>query len=76
MFCEVFEIFSFKLYSYFNIKGKKGKMVPLRSIEAHLGDRRYSSCSFVTSSLEGSEWSASRPGRTLPPGKEPQVPTV
>jgi hypothetical protein len=46
-------------------------VVPLRSIEAHLGDRRYISYSFLTSALEGGEWSASRPGRTLPPGKEP-----
>jgi hypothetical protein len=50
----------------------KGKAVPLRSIEAHLGDRRYSSCSFLTSALEGDEWSASRPGRSLPPGIEPR----
>jgi hypothetical protein len=55
---------------------KKGKVVPLRSIEAHLGDKRCSSYSFLTSALEGGEWSASRPGRTLPPGKEPPVPTV
>jgi hypothetical protein len=56
-------------------KGKR-KAVPLRSIEAHLGDRRYSSYSFLTSALEGGEWSASRPGRALPPDKEPPVPTV
>jgi hypothetical protein len=49
----------------------KGKAVPLRSIEAHLGDRRYNSYSFLTSALEGGEWSASRPGRALTPGKEP-----
>jgi hypothetical protein len=55
---------------------KKGKAVPLRSIEAHLGDRRYSSYSFLSLALEGGEWSASRPGRALPPGKEPPVPTV
>jgi hypothetical protein len=54
----------------------KGKAVPLRSIEAHLGDRRYSSYSFLSSTIEGGEWSASRPGRALPPGKEPPVPTV
>jgi hypothetical protein len=54
----------------------KGKAVPLRSIEAHLGDRRYSSYSFLTSALEGGEWSASRPGHALPAGKEPPVPTV
>jgi hypothetical protein len=52
------------------------KVVPLRSIEAHLGDRRYSSYSFLTSALEGGEWSASRPGRALFPEKEPPVPIV
>jgi hypothetical protein len=51
-------------------------VVPLRSIEAHLGERRYSSYSFLTSALEGGEWSASRPSCALPPGKEPPVPTV
>jgi hypothetical protein len=56
-------------------KKGKGKVVPLRSIKAHLGDRRYSSYSFLTSALEGGEWSASRPGSALPPGKESQVPT-
>jgi hypothetical protein len=39
-----------------------------------LGERRYSSYSFLTSALDGGEWSASRPGRALPPGKEPPVP--
>jgi hypothetical protein len=37
------------------------------------GERRYSS-SFTTSELDGVEWSASRPGRALPPGKGPPVP--
>jgi hypothetical protein len=41
-----------------------------------LGDRRYSSYSFLTSALERGEWSASCPGRALPPGKEPPVPSV
>jgi hypothetical protein len=41
-----------------------------------LGERRYSSYSFLTSALEGGEWSASRPGRALPPRKEPPVPIV
>jgi hypothetical protein len=40
------------------------------------GKRRYSSYSFLTSALDGGEWSASRPGRALPPGKGPPVPTV
>jgi hypothetical protein len=56
------------------IKGKK--VVPLCSIEVHLGERRYSTYSFLTSALEGGEWSASRPGRTLPAGKESLVPIV
>jgi len=29
----------------------------------------------MTAALEGAEWSAARPGRTLPPGKDP-VPTL
>jgi hypothetical protein len=41
-----------------------------------LGERRYSSYSFLTSALDGGEWSASRPGRDLPPGKGPPVPIV
>jgi hypothetical protein len=36
----------------------------------------YSSYSFTTSAVEGGEWSASRPGLALPPGKGPPVPTV
>jgi hypothetical protein len=39
-------------------------------------ERKYSSYSFLTSELDGGEWSASRPGRALPPGKEPAVPIV
>jgi hypothetical protein len=31
------------------------------------GERRYSSYSFLTSALDGGEWSATRPGRALPP---------
>jgi hypothetical protein len=34
---------------------------------------RYSSYSFFTSVLDGGEWSESRPGRTLPRGKDPIV---
>jgi hypothetical protein len=38
------------------------------------GERRYSSYSYLTSALDGGEWSESRPGRALPPGKGPPVP--
>jgi hypothetical protein len=40
------------------------------------GERRYSSYSFMNSALDGGEWSASRPGRSLPPGKGPPLPIV
>jgi hypothetical protein len=37
---------------------------------------RYTLYSFLTSAVDGGEWSASRPGRALPPGKGPPVPIV
>jgi hypothetical protein len=40
------------------------------------GGEEYSSYSFTTSPLDGGKWLASRPGRALPPGKEPPVPIV
>jgi hypothetical protein len=40
-----------------------------------MGERRYSSYSYLTSVLDGGEWSASRPGRASQLGKEPPVPT-
>jgi hypothetical protein len=39
-----------------------------------LVERMYSSYSFTTSTLDGGEWSASRPGRALHPGKGPRYP--
>jgi hypothetical protein len=32
----------------------------------HMGGGRYSSYSYLTSALDGGEWSVSRPGRALP----------
>jgi hypothetical protein len=43
----------------------------------HVGtweERRYSSYSFLTSALDGGEWSTSRPGRDLTRGKDPRYP--
>jgi hypothetical protein len=40
------------------------------------GRGRYSSHSFLTSALDGGEWSASRPGRPYPRGKDPRHPFV
>jgi hypothetical protein len=51
------------------------KAVPLHATKA-LEERRYSSYSFLTSALDGGEWSASRPDRALAPRKGPQVPIV
>jgi hypothetical protein len=39
-----------------------------------MGERRYSSHSYLTLALDGGEWSASCPSRALPPGKGPLVP--
>jgi hypothetical protein len=39
------------------------------------GESKYSSYSFLTSALDGVEWSASRPGRALP-RERPPVPIV
>jgi hypothetical protein len=52
----------------------KGKAVPLHTYGGKGG--MYSSYSFTTSQLDGGEWSTSRPGRALPPGKGPPVPIV
>jgi hypothetical protein len=52
--------------------GIETKAVPLHVMEG-LG-WRYSSYSFSTSTLDKDEWSASRPGRALAPGKGPRYP--
>jgi hypothetical protein len=44
------------------------------TLRRRLGERMYSSYSFSTSALDGGEWSASRPGRALVPGKWPPLP--
>jgi hypothetical protein len=44
-------------------------VVPLHSIEAHLGESRYSTYSLLTLAVDGGEWSSSRPGRALPLGE-------
>jgi hypothetical protein len=54
------------------IKGKS-KAVPLHTYGGE-GGEEYSSCSFITSALDGGEWSASRADRALSPGKGPPTP--
>jgi hypothetical protein len=63
------------IYLYTHSKSKS-KAVPLHAMEALGGERRYSSYSFTTSALDGSDWSASRQGRALPPGERTPVPNV
>jgi hypothetical protein len=63
------------LYKNVKIKVyKKSKAVPLHAMKAPGGGGRYSSYSYLTSALDGGEWSALRPGRALPPGKGSPVP--
>jgi hypothetical protein len=56
--------------------GIKAKAILLLHAKEALGGRGYRSCSFSTSAIDGGEWSASRPGRALAPGKGPPVPIV
>jgi hypothetical protein len=52
----------------------KSKAVPLHAMEGLGGRGGRAPTHTKTSALDGGEWSASRPGRSLPPGKGPPVP--
>jgi hypothetical protein len=52
-------------------KQSKAVLIPPSRLQ---GERRYSSFSFLISEVDGDEWLASRPGRALPPGKDPRYP--
>jgi hypothetical protein len=52
------------------------KSCPTTRHKGAWGERRYSSYSYSTSALDRGEWSASRPGRALAPGKGPLVPII
>jgi hypothetical protein len=54
-------------FTYFFVKVKHSHYTPME-------ERKYSSYSFMTSAVDGDEWSVSRPGCTLPLGKRPPVP--
>jgi hypothetical protein len=47
----------------------KGKAVPLHAMEAYGGRGGIAPTHTQPRPLDGGEWSASRPGRTLPPGE-------
>jgi hypothetical protein len=53
------------------ISTKKQKISPTTRHEDAWRERRYRSYSFLTTTLYGVEWSASRPSRALAPGKGP-----
>jgi hypothetical protein len=55
---------------------KKSKKQSLYTPWRRLGGEGYSSYSITTSALDWGEWSESRPGRALTPGKEPPVPII
>jgi hypothetical protein len=55
--------------------GAKSKAVPLHDIKARGGEDIYLLLIHDLGIRRG-EWSASRPGRALPPGKGPPVPIV
>jgi hypothetical protein len=60
------------LFACYIYKVNQSRYTPWR----RFGGEEYSSYSFTTSALYGGEWSASRPGRALPPEKRPPVPIV
>jgi hypothetical protein len=65
-----------KWRSRWNASEKRGRWIfPTNTYRALRVERRYSSYSFLTSALDGGEWSASRPGCALPPGRGPPEPT-
>jgi hypothetical protein len=56
-------------------KKKEAKVIPLQAMEEHEARGVIAnSYTFFTSALDGGEWSVSRPGRALPPGKGPRYP--
>jgi hypothetical protein len=62
--------------SYFEVQSAiKAKAALLHATEVH-GERGYSSYSFLTSELDGGEWSASCPSNALALGKGHPVPIV
>jgi hypothetical protein len=63
------------VYMILNCCKGKGKVVPVLSLSPtpwrRIGEWRYSSTNYLTSALDGGEWSASRPGRFTPRERAP-----
>jgi hypothetical protein len=58
-------------YNCYFIKEKVKLSCPATRHGGTWGEMRYSNYSYLTSALDGGEWSASCPGRALPPRKGP-----
>jgi hypothetical protein len=67
-------VYLLKELQLYILESLEAKAVPLHHTEELGGERMYSSYSLSTSALDGGEWSASRPGRALAPGKGPRYP--
>jgi hypothetical protein len=65
--------FEFKEFRPSSLYNNKAQAVPQHAMEG-LGGGDYSSYSFLTSALDGGEWSAAHPDRTLAPGNGPRYP--
>jgi hypothetical protein len=84
MGCNIFYgnfLKSIKIYSSYKYRRNKDINMQVRYVKLsyyHYAEakreRRYSSYSFLTSALDGGQWSASCPGRASPLGKDPQYP--
>jgi hypothetical protein len=69
------DVWKLRMVSQIKFGDYKSKAVTLHAMATlgEGGERKYSSYSFLTSALDGCEWSAARPGRSLPQGKDPPV---
>jgi hypothetical protein len=66
--------FNYTVNRHYNMILHKSNGVSTIAMQSHRGDRKYSSYSFLTSALDGDEWSATRPVGALPPWQAPPVP--
>lgn len=59
-----------KNYGWMQVK-RKGKIGHAHTIKAYGGEKQYQT--FLTSTVAGGKWSASRPGRCLPGETDPST---
>jgi hypothetical protein len=66
----IYTVYLVLWYNYINETLKQSRYTPWW----RLGERRYSSYSFLNSALDEGAWSASRPSRAFPRGKDHRYP--